>query len=85
MTKAYDIRIVSFSSSVLHLKIDGKVHDIDLSAQSSRLAQATQQQIENVVVSPSGYGLHWPEVDEDLCIDGLINSKLIIPPGQTIR
>ena len=26
---------------------------------------------ERIEVSPSGYGLHWPEVDEDLSIDGL--------------
>jgi hypothetical protein len=27
---------------------------------------------ENFEISPSGYGIHWPDVDEDLSIDGLI-------------
>jgi hypothetical protein len=26
-------------------------------------------------VSPSGYGIHWPLVDEDLSIDGLLGIK----------
>ncbi|PKN21436.1 MAG: hypothetical protein CVU65_16870 [Deltaproteobacteria bacterium HGW-Deltaproteobacteria-22] len=23
-------------------------------------------------MSPSGYGIHWPELDEDLSVDGLL-------------
>ena len=25
-------------------------------------------------LSPSGYGIHWPELDEDLLIDGLLRA-----------
>jgi hypothetical protein len=25
----------------------------------------------NYILSPSGYGIHWPDIDEDLSIDGL--------------
>jgi hypothetical protein len=82
MDKAYDIRIVRFSGFQLRLEIDGKVHDIDLAAQSHRLAQATQKQIENVIVSPSGYGLHWPDIDEDLSVDGLIGKKHTSPSAR---
>ena len=82
MAKAHDIRIVRFSGSVLHLKIDGKKYDIDLTAQSIQLAKATQQQIENVIISPSGYGLHWPDIDEDLSIDGLIANKNTSPSAR---
>ena len=28
----------------------------------------------NFEVSPSGYGIHWPELDEDLSIDGMIKA-----------
>jgi hypothetical protein len=66
----------------MRLEVDEKIHDIDLAAQSSRLAQATQQQIENVVVASSGYGLHWPDLDEDLSIDGLIGVKHAASSGQ---
>ena len=51
--------------------------------QSQRLAAATPEQRENLVVSPSGYGIHWPDVDEDLSIDGLIGKKHQSPFDET--
>ena len=72
MDKAHDVRIVSVSGSLLHLDVDGKSYKIDLAKQSQRLAHATPRQRARINVSPSGYGLHWPEVDEDLSVDGLI-------------
>jgi len=75
MDKAHDVRSVSVSGCLLRLTVDGKTYEIDLAQQSQRLAQATQRQRERIEVSPSGYGLHWPEVDEDLSIDGLIGVK----------
>jgi hypothetical protein len=30
-------------------------------------------------MSPSGYGIHWPLVDEDLSIDGLIGAIHAFP------
>lgn len=75
MDKAHDVRNVSVSGCILHLDVDGKSYEIDLATQSQRLARATPRQRECIEVSPSGYGLHWPEVDEDLSIDGLIGVK----------
>ena len=75
MHKAHDVRNVSVSGCLLHLEVDGTSYGIDLTEQSHRLARATQSQRERVEVSPSGYGLHWPDVDEDLSIDGLIGVK----------
>ena len=72
MDKAHDVQILSFQGSLMRLKIDGKDYEFDLAALSKRLANATQAEREQVEISPSGYGLHWPDVDEDLSIDGLI-------------
>ena len=72
MDKAHNIGNVTISGAVLHLDVDGKSYEIDLAKESPRLAHATQAQREQVEVSPSGYGLHWPAVDEDLSVDGLI-------------
>ena len=38
-------------------------------SQWKRLAQATSQQRSNFVLSR--YGIHWPEIDEDLSFEGL--------------
>jgi hypothetical protein len=75
MDKAHDIGNVTVSGSVLHLDVDGKSYEIDLAKESPRLAHATQAQREQIEVSPSGYGLHWPAVDEDLSVDGLIGVR----------
>ena len=75
MDKAHDVKSVLVSGCVLYLNVDGKSYEIDLTQQSQRLARATQAQRERVEISPSGYGLHWPDVDEDLSVDGLIGVK----------
>jgi hypothetical protein len=38
-----------------------------------RLAGATAEQLAEVEILGSGYGLHWEELDEDITIPGLLN------------
>lgn len=75
MDKAHNIQKVAVSGTLLHLEVDGKSYEIDLARHSPRLARATQAQRQEIEVSPSGYGLHWPAVDEDLSVDGLIGVR----------
>ncbi|NBP25044.1 MAG: DUF2442 domain-containing protein, partial [Proteobacteria bacterium] len=39
-------------------------------ALNPRLAQGTPQQLGHIEISP--FGLHWPELDEDLSIRGIL-------------
>ena len=39
---------------------------------SKRLASATEQERLYAELSPGGYGIHWPLIDEDLSINGLL-------------
>lgn len=39
-----------------------------------RLANATQKQLQNFVISPGGYGIHWPDIDEDISIKAFLDS-----------
>ncbi|HCU23609.1 MAG TPA: DUF2442 domain-containing protein, partial [Deltaproteobacteria bacterium] len=34
----------------------------------SLLSQATQKQLKNYEISPGGYGIHWPDIDEDISV-----------------
>jgi hypothetical protein len=43
---------------------------------SKRLAEASIEEREKYEISPAGYGIHWPLIDEDLSVDGLIALKL---------
>ena len=37
-----------------------------------RLLHATASQRANWMIAGGGYGIHWPEVDEDLSVEGLL-------------
>ena len=39
-------------------------------SKNKRLAQGTDKQLNNIEISP--YGLHWPDLDEDLSFKGLL-------------
>ena len=39
---------------------------------SEKLASATEGQRSTAELSPGGYGIHWPLLDEDLSISGLV-------------
>jgi len=40
-----------------------------------RLAYGTLAERANVQIASAGYGLHWPELDEDIGVDGLLLGK----------
>ncbi len=39
---------------------------------SRALALATEAERYNAELSPGGYGIHWPSIDEDLSVNGLL-------------
>ena len=84
MDKAHDVQNLVIAGTTMHLEVDGKKYETDITKQSERLAKATQEQREKYEISPSGYGIHWPDVDEDLSIDGLIGVKHSSPVKETI-
>jgi hypothetical protein len=40
-----------------------------------RLANATKSQLENFELLGDGEGIHWPEIDEDLSVAGLLRGS----------
>ena len=74
MKKYHDVTNVRFENRYLLLKVDGREYRIDLRQHSKKLAAADQRIRANFEQSSSGYGIHWPELDEDLSIDGMIKS-----------
>jgi hypothetical protein len=51
--------------------MDGRVISVPL-AWSWRLSEATPEQRENFEIVGDGQGVHWPEVDEDLSAEGML-------------
>ncbi len=75
MNKYHMIKDVVFINGKMVLTIDGKQYEFSLADISTRLAAASSEQRQAFQISPSGYGIYWPLVDEDLSIDGLLQLK----------
>ena len=52
--------------------VDGRVISVPL-AWSWRLSEATSAQRANFRLIGTGQGVHWPDVDEDLSVEGLLH------------
>jgi hypothetical protein len=75
MRKYHTIQSLQFSSTELIIKIDNISYTFVLQKISKKLYNAGQNERENFTISPSGYGISWPIIDEDLSIDGLLGVK----------
>jgi len=75
MKKYHKIEKISFVKDNLILRVDGKEYKFPLADISKRLADAPSEKRDKYEISPAGYGIHWPLIDEDLSIDGLLGIK----------
>lgn len=70
-------RIIAFSISNDTLSIDledGRSLSVPISW-FPRLAYGSEVERGNAYISGAGYGLHWPDLDEDLSVVGLLTGK----------
>jgi hypothetical protein len=51
--------------------VDGRTISVPL-AWSWRLSEATPDQRRNFVIIGDGQGIHWPEIDEDISVEGML-------------
>lgn len=63
---------VEVTEEVVSVRLmDGRTISVPL-AWYPRLLNATPEQRQNWRVSGGGYGIHWPDVDEDLSTEGML-------------
>ena len=72
MKKYHEIENVRFEEDYLILIVDGQEIQTNIATLSPKLAAATEKERSTFEVSPSGYGIHWNLLDEDISIDGLL-------------
>ncbi len=66
------IRGVAFNEDALSVELmDGRTITVPL-AWYPRLADATSEHLAHREIIGAGYGIHWPELDEDLSTEGLL-------------
>ncbi len=75
MKKANKIEDFKINSDFVTFRIGRRVYRFRLSEISPRLARASEEERNNFTFTPSGYGIHWGAIDEDLSIEGLILAK----------
>lgn len=75
MQKVHDIQKLSFEDGRMHLQVDGREYTFELARISPSLLHASAEERMKYEISPSGYGIYWPLIDEDLSIDGLLGVK----------
>jgi hypothetical protein len=83
ISKVHNVESVEFQGPLLVLRVDGHVHRFPTVDISSPLTHASEAERRFYRVSPAGYGVHWPELDEDLCVDGLIRAATGQSTGNT--
>ncbi len=78
-TLATDLRFTN--DSLMVDLADGRTITVPLSWYP-RLVHATQQERANWEIVLDGEGFHWPDLDEDLSVDGFVNGR---PSGESKR
>jgi len=65
------VKEVTVSEEMITFRLmDGRLVSVPL-AWSWRLSEATPDQRNNFEIIGDGQGVHWPDVDEDLSVDGM--------------
>lgn len=63
---------IRFTDSDLVVElVDGRTVSVPL-VWFPRLSKATPEQLENFEILADGEGIHWPDIDEDLSVAGLL-------------
>ncbi|MCY7406611.1 MAG: DUF2442 domain-containing protein [Alkalinema sp. CAN_BIN05] len=77
MNKLYDVQDINFNDDVMLLTVNGECYHVAVKDASDRLFQASDIDRRLYKIAPSGYGIHWITLDEDLSIQGLLKIATI--------
>lgn len=72
--KTQQISSVQFDSEFMIVQTGEQTYKWKISEISKRLAKASASERNCFQISPSGYGIHWPLIDEDLSLNGLLTN-----------
>jgi hypothetical protein len=73
---------IDTTPDALVVEMEGRVAAIPWARCSARLAAARDAERAIAELSPSGYGIHWPLLDEDLAVGPLVAERGPEPASQ---
>jgi hypothetical protein len=80
-TRVADVKVSD--ETITATLVDGRVISVPL-AWSWRLSDATPAQRANWQLVGGGYGVHWPDVDEDISAEGMLTGTPAPRPVQRV-
>jgi hypothetical protein len=87
LATAADERVAAVATTEDELKVslvDGRTISVPL-AWYPRLLHATETQRNNWEIAGGGYGIHWPDIDEDLSTEGLLRGAPAPIPSMAVE
>ena len=75
LAQSNTIQSVTFSEEKLLITVNEIDYSFNLKDISLKLLNATKEERNQFEISPANYGIHWPLIDEDLSIKGLIDKS----------
>jgi hypothetical protein len=71
MQKTHQVQHIEFKENKMYLIVDDQEYTFLLEKILKKLFNASDPERAHYKISPSGYGIHWLSLDEDLSVDGL--------------
>ncbi len=75
MVATHSLKSIKFEGDFILLQIADKIYKKSLDKISFKLKSATDLERNAFKISPSGYGIHWYLIDEDLSVKGIIECE----------
>ena len=86
-TSSADPRLIDFrvtDDEIIACLADGRTISVPL-AWSWRLSEASEDQRSHFEILGDGQGVHWPEVDEDISVEGMLSGVPARRPEKRAR
>jgi hypothetical protein len=69
----HKISSVHFDNEFIIIRSNQDLYKFKIDDVSKKLSLATESERNDFHISPGGYGIHWPQIDEDLSLDGFLS------------
>ena len=78
------MRIQVTDNEIIGHLIDGRTISVPL-VWSWRLSEATPEQRQNFEILGDGQGIHWPDVNEDISVTGMLSGSPARRPNKSAK
>jgi len=75
MKVSHHISDINFIEDKMVLSVDEREITVEIADISDKLLAASDMERSIYKISPSGYGIHWPLIDEDLSVEKLMKDN----------